>query len=136
MDDFIKVYNNKPKLLDQLKKTLRLKHCSLKTEKSYVNWGCRFILFHNKQHPQEMGTADVQVFLNFLAVELHVSPVPIFVDTETSMLDNNETGGPGVPEHVKHRRKYAREFKVQAAKLLLEDGKTVKEMAEDLGICP
>jgi len=73
MEDFIKVYNNKPKLLDQLRKTLRLKHYSLKTEKSYVNWVRRFILFHNKQHPQEMGTADVQAFLNFLAVELHVS---------------------------------------------------------------
>jgi len=39
-------------------------------------------------------------------------------------------------EHVKHRRKYDREFKVQAVKLSLESGKTVKEVAEDLGICP
>ena len=48
------MYNNKPKLLDQLRETLRLNHYSLKTEKSYINWVRRFILFHNKRHPKEM----------------------------------------------------------------------------------
>ena len=67
------VYKDKPKLLDQLREALRLKHHSLKTEKSYVHWGRRFILFHNKRHPQEMGVAEVQAFLNYLAVEQHVS---------------------------------------------------------------
>jgi len=67
------VYKNKPKLLDQLRHTMRLKHYSLKTEKSYVNWVRRFIFFHNKRYPKEMGTKEVRTFLNYLAVELHVS---------------------------------------------------------------
>jgi len=62
--------------------------------------------------------------------------VPIFVDTKTSMLNNNETGGPVLSEYVKHRRKYDREFKVQTVKFSLESGKTVNEVAEDFGICP
>ncbi len=52
---------------------MRLKHYSLKTDKSYVHWGCRFILFHKKRHPQEMGTPEVKAFLNYLAVDQHVS---------------------------------------------------------------
>jgi hypothetical protein len=58
------VYKDKPKLLDQLSEALRLKHYSLKTEKSYIHWGRRFILFHNKRHPQEMETPETQSFLN------------------------------------------------------------------------
>jgi integron integrase len=67
------MYKNQPKLLDQLREVLRLKHYSPKTEKSYVHWGRRFILFHKKRHPQEMGTPEVQTFLNYLAVDQHVS---------------------------------------------------------------
>jgi len=52
---------------------MRLKHYSLKTEKSYVHWGRQFILFHKKRHPQEMGAPEVQAFLNYLAVDQHVS---------------------------------------------------------------
>jgi hypothetical protein len=46
---------------------------SLKTEKSYVQWVRRYIYFHNKRHPDEMGALDVQRFLSYLAVEQHVS---------------------------------------------------------------
>ena len=45
----------KPKLLDQLSETIRMKHYSMKTEKSYVHWVRRFIYFHHMRHPQEMG---------------------------------------------------------------------------------
>ncbi len=58
------MYKDKPKLMDQLSEALRLKHNSLKTEKSYIHWGRRFILFHNKRHPQEMETPETQSFLN------------------------------------------------------------------------
>ena len=67
------VYKDKPKLLDQFREGMRLKHYSLKTEKSYVHWGRRFILFHIKRHPQEMGAPEVQAFLHYLAVDQHVS---------------------------------------------------------------
>ncbi len=56
----------KPKLLDQLSGVMRLKHYSLKTEKLYVHWGRRFILFHKKRHPQEMGVSEIQSFLSYL----------------------------------------------------------------------
>ena len=63
----------KPKLLDQMKSIMRMKHYSLQTEKSYVQWVRRYIYFHNKRHPEEMGALDVQKFLSYLAVEQNVS---------------------------------------------------------------
>ncbi len=47
--------NDKPKLLDQVRNALRVRHLALSTEKTYVDWIRRFILFHNKRHPLEMG---------------------------------------------------------------------------------
>lgn len=61
------------KLLDQLREALRLKHYSYRTEQAYVDWVRRFILFHNKRHPAEMGAPEIQAFLAHLAVEGNVS---------------------------------------------------------------
>lgn len=61
------------KLLDQVRDAIRLKHYSYKTEQSYVAWIKRFILFHNKRHPQEMGRAEIEAFLTHLAVKEHVA---------------------------------------------------------------
>ena len=58
---------NKPKLLDQVRDTIRRKHFSIRTEQSYVDWIRRFILFHNKRHPREMAEAEVTEFLTHLA---------------------------------------------------------------------
>ncbi len=63
----------KPKLLDQLRDKIRTKHYSIRTEKSYLDWNRRFILFHNKKHPQDMGAAEVEQFLTHLAVKLRVA---------------------------------------------------------------
>jgi integron integrase len=63
-----------PKLLEQLRVCLRVRHYSLRTEESYVDWVRRFILFHGKRHPREMGAPEVQVFLSDLAVARRVSP--------------------------------------------------------------
>jgi len=46
----------KKKLLDQVREVIRLKHYSIRTEEAYVNWIRRYILFHNKRHPREMGS--------------------------------------------------------------------------------
>ena len=62
-----------PKLLDQVVARLRVKHYSLRTEKTYVDWIKRYIWFHGKLHPQEMGASDVEAFLSHLAVERAVS---------------------------------------------------------------
>ena len=59
---------NPPKQLDQVRDRLRVKHYSLRTEKQYLNWIKRFILFHGKRHPKEMGATEVEAFLTHLAV--------------------------------------------------------------------
>jgi hypothetical protein len=59
----------KPKLLDQVREAIRFKHYSLRTEKTYVDWIKRFILYHGKRHPQSMGPAEVRRFLGDLAVK-------------------------------------------------------------------
>ncbi len=61
------------KLLDQLRETLRLKHYSYRTEESYVDWVRRYILFHHKRHPAEMGAPEIRAFLAYLAQERSVS---------------------------------------------------------------
>jgi|ERR1035438_1182695 integron integrase len=62
-----------PRLLDQLRESLRVRHYSLRTEDAYVDWVRRFILFHGKRHPRELGAPEVQSFLTHLAVARHVS---------------------------------------------------------------
>jgi hypothetical protein len=65
--------DGKPKLLDRVRHHCRLRHLAQSTEKQYVMWIRRFILFHNKRHPLEMGKAEVSAFLTHLAVEGHVA---------------------------------------------------------------
>lgn len=62
-----------PKLLDQLRDRIRLKHYSLRTEQAYVQWVKRYIHFHGLRHPAEMGRAEVEAFLTSLAVERNVA---------------------------------------------------------------
>lgn len=63
-----------PRFLDRLRESLRVRHYSLRTEDAYVDWARRFILFHGKRHPKDLGAPEVQAFLSHLAVERHVSP--------------------------------------------------------------
>lgn len=62
-----------PRLLDQVRQVLRVRHYALRTEGCYVQWITRFILFHGKRHPRDMGAAEVVQFLSHLAVQGHVS---------------------------------------------------------------
>jgi integron integrase len=62
-----------PRLLDQLRHRIRVKHYALRTEKTYVDWVRRFILFHDKQHPRDLGAAEVEAFLSHLATVRQVS---------------------------------------------------------------
>jgi integron integrase len=57
-----------PRLLDQLRERIRVKHYSIRTENTYVHWVRRFILFHHKKHPADMGAPEVEAFLTHLAV--------------------------------------------------------------------
>ena len=62
-----------PRLLDQVRTVARVKHFSLSTEKAYVSWIRRFILFHNKRHPAEMAEPEIREFLSHLAVDHRIS---------------------------------------------------------------
>ena len=62
-----------PKLLDEVRDVLRMKHYSIRTEKAYVSWIKRYIFFHNKQHPLEMGEPQIRAFISDLASKQQVS---------------------------------------------------------------
>jgi integrase-like protein len=59
----------KPRLLDRVRAAARLRHYSRRTEAAYVAWIRRYIFFHDKRHPAELGAAEVTRFLSSLAVE-------------------------------------------------------------------
>ena len=64
---------HKPKLLDMVTQVIRTKHFSIRTEEAYTGWIKRYILFHNKRHPRDMGESEVSSFLSSLATKNKVS---------------------------------------------------------------
>ncbi|PLY10037.1 MAG: hypothetical protein C0626_07095 [Arcobacter sp.] len=62
------------KLLDIMRDKIRVKHYSIKTENVYIYWAKKYILFHNKRHPKDMGKLEIEQFLTHLATKLNVSP--------------------------------------------------------------
>jgi len=64
---------NKPRLLAEVRNVARMRHFSIRTEQAYVNWIRRFILFHQKRHPRDMGEAEIRTFISHLAVEGEIS---------------------------------------------------------------
>ena len=67
------VVSHQPRLLDQVRDVIRFKHYSIRTEQSYISWIKRFILFHQKRHPRDMGADEVTRFLTDLAVRGNVT---------------------------------------------------------------
>ena len=65
--------NPKARLFDQVREVMRLKHYALRTEQTYLEWIKRFIFFHQKRHPREMGALEVKAFLTDLAVRGRVA---------------------------------------------------------------
>lgn len=63
----------KPKLLDEVRSTLRTAHYSKSTEETYISWIRQFVLYHNKTHPEKMGAEEIKNFITYLANERHVS---------------------------------------------------------------
>ena len=59
---------SEPRLLDQVRELIRIRHYSIRTEQAYLQWIRRFILFHGKRHPRDMGGAEVTAFLSHLAI--------------------------------------------------------------------
>jgi site-specific recombinase XerD len=65
--------DGKPQLLDAVRGVIRCKHYSIRTEQSYVDWIKRYIYFHNKQHPKDLGEEHISAFLTHLAVKRKVA---------------------------------------------------------------
>ncbi|TKJ28954.1 MAG: hypothetical protein CEE40_10145 [Chloroflexi bacterium B3_Chlor] len=61
------------RLLDQVRDAIRLKHYAYSTEKTYLYWAKRFVLYHKNRHPLEMGEKEISEFLTYLAVEENVA---------------------------------------------------------------
>src|SRR5882724_3064484 len=66
-------YGQGPRLLDRVRERIRTRHYSRRTEKAYVGWIRRYILFHGRRHPREMGSEELSRFLSSLAVDAKVS---------------------------------------------------------------
>ena len=64
---------DQPRLLDQVRSVIRVKHYSIRTEKSYISWIKQFIRFNHLTHPKNMGAKEVQAFLSYLAVTRNVA---------------------------------------------------------------
>lgn len=62
-----------PRLLDEVRERLRLKHYSIRTEDSYIQWIRRYILFNGKRHPRDMAASEIEAYLTHLAVKRRVS---------------------------------------------------------------
>lgn len=65
--------SRRPRLLDQVRERIRRLGLALRTEDAYVDWTRRFILFHRKRHPAEMGAPEVEAFLTYLATKKNVA---------------------------------------------------------------
>ena len=63
----------KPRLLDQLREAIRVRHYSYRTEQQYVHWVRRYILFHGRRHPRDLGAPELESFLSYLAIQRHVA---------------------------------------------------------------
>jgi integron integrase len=64
---------SQPRLLDEVRKALRVRHYSIRTEESYISWIKRYIFYHHKQHPKDLGHEEITQFLSHLATERNVA---------------------------------------------------------------
>ena len=66
--------NSKSPFLREVREIMRVQHYAIRTEQAYVEWIKRFILFHKKRHPDEMGESEIAAFLTHLVVDRNVAP--------------------------------------------------------------
>ncbi len=63
-----------PRLLEKVREQIRVRHYSIRTERAYVGWIRRYVRFHGKRHPRELGAAELEAFLSYLAIKRNVAP--------------------------------------------------------------
>ena len=64
---------HKLKFLEEVRRALRLRHYSIRTEQTYLDWIRQFIVFHGKRHPKDLGEVEVSAFLTYLATDRQVA---------------------------------------------------------------
>jgi integron integrase len=94
-------------LLDQVRDALRVRHYAIRTEQAYLDWITRFILFHQKRHPREMGAPEIEAFLSHLALKRNVA---------ASTQNQARSALLFLYRHVLHRKSLALDNVVQASK--------------------
>ena len=57
-----------PRLLDQVRELIRIRHYSIRTEQAYLQWIRRYIIFHGRRHPRQLGAPELTAFLSDLAI--------------------------------------------------------------------
>ena len=71
---------SEPRLIDRVRDVMRVHHYSIRTENNYIQWIKRYIFFHNKRHPKDMGADEIRAYLTHLAVVKNVSVnLPVLV---------------------------------------------------------
>ena len=79
--------SKRPKgLIEQVREAIRLRHYSIRTEDAYVHWIIKFILYHDKRHPKEMGIQEIEGFLTHLAVREHAASRKTWKDVSTAII--------------------------------------------------
>ena len=86
-----------PKLLDRLRAKTRLLHSSIRTEEAYAAWGTKFILFHHKRHPKDMGAPEVEAFLTHLAADRQLAASTQNQATRPSSSSTKKSSGSSCP---------------------------------------
>jgi len=120
----------KPRLLDQVREVIRVKHYSPRTEKAYVNWIKRFIFYHGTRHPAEMGAEEVRKFVSHLALDCRVAASTqnqafnslLFLYHEVLRIDLGEIVGAVRAKKPKRLPVVLTPEEVQAVLALLEGG--------------
>ena len=73
MEEICTSSDNKGPLLEQLRREIRVRHYSIRTEQTYIDWVKRYILYHNKRHPSQMAAPEINDYLSHLATDHNVS---------------------------------------------------------------
>ena len=84
-----------PRLFDEVRAVARMRHLSIRTEQSYVNWIKRFVLFHQEKHPRDMSEHEIREFISHLAVNDGVS-----ASTQTVALRRITQSNGGTQGHI------------------------------------
>ena len=81
------------RLLDRVRELIRIKHDSIRTQRAYLQWIRRYIRFHGRRHPPELGADTLRIFLSDLAVRRSVTASPDVQNRKYRCANGNTVAG-------------------------------------------